>query len=47
MAGWLDRYSALASGDDMTLVFVCINPVERSEPPTRNGNAIRQALEGW
>ena len=25
MKGWLDRYSALASGDDMTLVFVCIN----------------------
>ncbi|MDD4136665.1 MAG: protein phosphatase 2C domain-containing protein [Methanoregula sp.] len=28
MKGWLDRYSELASGDDMTLVFVCINPVE-------------------
>ena len=25
LAGWLDRYSELASGDDMTLVFVCIN----------------------
>jgi serine/threonine protein phosphatase PrpC len=24
--GWLDRYSELASGDDMTMVFVCINP---------------------
>jgi len=28
MKGWLDRYSSLASGDDMTLVFVCINPAE-------------------
>jgi serine/threonine protein phosphatase PrpC len=27
---WLDRYSELASGDDMTLVFVCINPEELS-----------------
>lgn len=26
MGGWLDRYSDLASGDDMTLVFVSINP---------------------
>jgi len=24
--GWLDRYSELASGDDMTMIFVCINP---------------------
>jgi serine/threonine protein phosphatase PrpC len=30
MSGWLDRYSELASGDDMTLVFVCINA---AEPP--------------
>jgi len=28
MSGWLDRYSALASGDDMTLVFICITPAE-------------------
>ena len=37
MSGWLDRYSALASGDDMTLVFVCITaqepPVVRPETP--------------
>jgi hypothetical protein len=26
MSGWLDRYSELASGDDMTLVFVLIRP---------------------
>jgi serine/threonine protein phosphatase PrpC len=26
MSGWLDHYSALASGDDMTLVFVLISP---------------------
>ena len=35
MEGWLDRYSSLASGDDMTLVFVCINPAEEAaaQPP--------------
>ncbi len=27
MSGWLDRYSSKASGDDMTLVFVCINGI--------------------
>jgi hypothetical protein len=36
MSDWLDRYSELASGDDMTLVFVCINPAahekDRQEP---------------
>jgi serine/threonine protein phosphatase PrpC len=31
MSGWLDRYSELASGDDMTLVFVCINAGEDHE----------------
>lgn len=31
MSGWLDRYSELASGDDMTLVFVCINAGENHE----------------
>ena len=37
MSGWLDRYSALASGDDMTLAFICITPGEAGgwteEPP--------------
>lgn len=35
MEGWLDRYSSLASGDDMTLVFVSINPAEEAgaQPP--------------
>ncbi len=32
MSGWLDRYSALASGDDMTLVFVLIRPDKPGEP---------------
>jgi serine/threonine protein phosphatase PrpC len=38
MSGWLDRYSELASGDDMTLVFVLIRPqppapeMQRQEP---------------
>jgi serine/threonine protein phosphatase PrpC len=31
MSGWLDRYSELASGDDMTLVFVCINGVSENK----------------
>lgn len=31
MKNWLDRYSALASGDDMTLVFVCINAVSADD----------------
>jgi serine/threonine protein phosphatase PrpC len=39
MAGWLDRYSELASGDDMTIVFVSINPDESNLP------ADMQALE--
>jgi serine/threonine protein phosphatase PrpC len=33
MKGWLDRYSELASGDDMTLVFVSINPVDEGDEP--------------
>lgn len=32
MAGWLDRYSELASGDDMTIIFVSINPDENTSP---------------
>jgi serine/threonine protein phosphatase PrpC len=28
MKTWLDRYSELASGDDMTIVFACINGLE-------------------
>jgi hypothetical protein len=34
MNNWLDRYSELASGDDMTLVFVLIRsqtPVKRTQ----------------
>jgi serine/threonine protein phosphatase PrpC len=33
MNNWLNRYSELASGDDMTLVFVCINAVEKTGTP--------------
>ncbi len=45
MAGWLDRYSAVASGDDMTLVWACIHP----EAPRRHGPSrkrIRRFLRG-
>ena len=34
MSGWLDRYSAIASGDDMTLVYASINPERHEEPKT-------------
>lgn len=33
LGGWLDRYSELASGDDMTMVLVCINPQEDTPAP--------------
>lgn len=39
MQGWLDRYSELASGDDMTLVFVCINPSKESSAPAKEPEA--------
>lgn len=40
MKNWLDRYSELASGDDMTLVFVCINGTGRNpEKPLAAGPA--------
>jgi len=35
MKGWLDRYSELASGDDMPLVFVCINPSDGTPVQSR------------
>jgi len=52
MSTWLDRYSELASGDDMTLVFVCINPADgsgvpaRAEPVETPGDTIPDA-EYW
>jgi len=39
MKTWLDRYSELASGDDMTLVFVSINPAPGSAAPLPAGPA--------
>jgi len=39
--GWLDRYSEIASGDDLTMVFVCINPsvgCPEPEPFPENGS---------
>jgi len=56
MSEWLDRYSALASGDDMTLVFVCINGVtshaDEPEIPSYESPAqVKQAApvphESW
>lgn len=49
MKTWLDRYSELASGDDMTLVFVCINPVP-DEKTGENGSMEplpANASPGW
>ena len=43
MSGWLDRYSELASGDDMTLVFVCINATGKK--PDRDGPAPEDNAE--
>ena len=42
MKTWLDRYSELASGDDMTLVFACINGTDTNPPkpsPASPGDA--------
>ena len=48
MGSWLDRYSVVASGDDMTLVWVCINPEEdRQTGPGPETNIPVSAGEGW
>ena len=44
MSGWLDRYSSLASGDDMTLAFVCINGVVAS-PADNPDTQLLESLE--
>lgn len=44
MVGWLDRYSAMASGDDMTLVWACINPKDPAQKPA---DAPVSPAEGW
>jgi hypothetical protein len=38
MSGWLDRYSRLASGDDMTLVFVLIRPLAPATKTQKTGS---------
>ena len=48
MGGWLDRFSAIASGDDMTLVWACIRPREPPQEPTSDTtDEIFSAEEGW
>jgi len=42
MSGWLDRFSVIASGDDMTLVWACILPREEEKK-----NQAISAGEGW
>lgn len=46
MSGWLDRYSRLASGDDMTLVFVLISP-EASVSGTQKSGSDEDPLASW
>jgi hypothetical protein len=41
MSGWLDRYSELASGDDMTLVFVCINGIPDQKTSSLGASELR------
>jgi serine/threonine protein phosphatase PrpC len=45
MGGWLDRFSTIASGDDMTLVWACIRP--REKPQESVTDAPLSAGEGW
>jgi len=48
MGSWLDRFSAIASGDDMTLVWACINPEEQPPyEPWPKTNAPVSAGQGW
>jgi serine/threonine protein phosphatase PrpC len=48
MAGWLDRYSSVASGDDMTLVWACITPEEiPPDVPEPVTDVPASAWEGW
>lgn len=46
MAGWLDHYSAQASGDDMTLVFVIIRPVDPTEKADGDPASLKGKLYG-
>jgi hypothetical protein len=48
MSGWLDRYSTVASGDDMTLVWACIHPEEsRQGRPGPAKDTPVSAWDGW
>jgi len=49
MKTWLDRYSEMASGDDMTLVFVCINPEpeDDNEGKEKPGPSSAGISPGW
>lgn len=48
---WLDRYSALASGDDMTIVFASINPAdggaESPHPSGEQPDETASVTEWW
>ena len=46
MAGWLDRYSAIASGDDMTLVYAGIRP-SSAPVQTADRETIKKPSERW
>jgi hypothetical protein len=47
MGGWLDRFSAIASGDDMTLVWACIRPEEPAHVHPHDAGDLLSSGEGW
>jgi hypothetical protein len=50
MGGWLDRFSEIASGDDMTLVWACIRPEEQPLQPQETRPDTGASLpsgKGW
>ncbi len=44
MGGWLDRFSAIASGDDMTLVWACIRPEDLWQ---KDKGTLLDPEKGW
>jgi len=47
MGGWLDRFSAIASGDDMTLVWACIRPRVPAQEPQNVTDNPPSSGEWW
>ncbi|ABS55838.1 conserved hypothetical protein [Methanoregula boonei 6A8] len=47
MGGWLDRFSQIASGDDMTLVWACVRPREVPQVAETNRDDFFSSGEEW